>query len=161
VKYTFDFYRDPKNAAVRVSDFTGIDTIETPDDYTVVVNMQTVNAASLVTWAGFNIVPAKYHAEIGEAKYKGTPIGTGPYKLKEWKAAEYTEVEAFDDYYGGRPKIDVLRMEIVPEDAVRKQALVTGDADASVWPLLVQDSLALEKDSKFMVLSSPTSGFKF
>ncbi len=161
VKYTFDFYRDPKNGAVRISDFTGIDMIETPDDLTVVVNMKTVNAASLVTWGGFNIVSAKYHASIGEAKYKGAPMGTGPYKLKEWKAAEFTELEAFDDYYAGRPKIDILRMEIVPEDAVRKQALVTGDADASVWPLLVQDSLTLAKDPKFMVLSSPTSGFKF
>ncbi|CAN5528562.1 peptide-binding protein [soil metagenome] len=161
VKYTFDYYRDPKNATVRVSDFTGVDSVETPDDLTVVVNMKTVNAASLVTWGGFQIVQSKYHAEVGEAKYKGAPIGTGPYKLKEWKAAEFTELEAFDGYYGGRPKIDVLRMEIVPEDAVRKQALITGDADASVWPLLVQDSLTLAKDPKFKVLSSPTSGFKF
>src|SRR5262249_46530102 len=52
VKYTFDFYRDPKNAAVSASVFTGIDTIETPDANTVVVNMKTVNAASLVNWGG-------------------------------------------------------------------------------------------------------------
>jgi peptide/nickel transport system substrate-binding protein len=161
VKYTFDFYRDEKNGAVSASAFTGIDTIETPDDATVVVNMKTVNAASLVNWGTFNIVPAKYHAQIGEAKYKGAPIGTGPYKLKEWKASEFTELEAYDGYYGGRPKIDILRLEVVPEDAVRKQALVTGTADASVWPLLVQDSLTLEKDPKFKVLRSPGASIKF
>ncbi|MCX6045661.1 MAG: ABC transporter substrate-binding protein [Chloroflexi bacterium] len=161
VKYTFDFYRDEKNGAVSASSFTGIDTIETPDDATVVVNMKTVNAASLVTWGGFNIVPAKYHAEIGEAKYKGAPIGTGPYKVKEWKASEFTELEAFADYWGGRAKIDFLRLEVVPEDAVRKQALVAGDADASVWPLLVQDSLTLEKDPKFKILRSPGASIKF
>ena len=32
-----------------------------------------------------------YHAEVGEDIYRTAPIGTGAYKLKEWRAAEFTE----------------------------------------------------------------------
>ena len=160
VKYTIDYYRDPANAATIQSAYTGIGSIDTPDDYTVVVNMETVNAASLVTWGTNPIVHAAHHAEVGDATYSTSPIGTGPFKLKEWKAAEYTELEAFDDYFKGRPAVDIMRMEVVPEDAVRKAALDTGEADSSAWPLLVEDSLALEQDPNFKVFRTPGDSIK-
>lgn len=160
VKYTIDYYRDPANAATIQSGYTGIGSVETPDDYTVVVNMETVNAASLVNWATNPIVHSKHHQEVGDATYSTSPIGTGPFKLKEWKASEYTELEAFDDYFKGRPAIDSMRMEVVPEDAVRKAALDTGDADSSAWPLLVEDSLALEQDPNFKVFGTPGESIK-
>ncbi len=160
VKYTMDYYRDEKNAATIQSSYTGIDTVETPDDYTVVVNMKTINAGSLVTWATSPIVNSNHHKQVGDAEYSTSPIGTGPFKLKEWKASEFTELEAFADHFRGRPKVDFLRMEVVPEDAVRKAALDTGDADSSAWPLLVQDSLALEKDPNFKVYRYPSAGIK-
>lgn len=160
VKYTIDFYRDPKNAATIQSTYTGVDNVETPDDYTVVVNMKTVNAASLVNWAANPIVNAKHHQSVGDAKYSTSPVGTGPFKLKEWKASEYTLLEAFADYFKGKPQVDAIRMEVVPEDAVRKAALDTGDADSSAWPLLVQDSLTLEKDAKFKVYRTPGDSIK-
>ncbi|MCB9137518.1 MAG: hypothetical protein H6642_04125 [Caldilineaceae bacterium] len=160
VKYTWDYYRNPDNAAVSVGDFEGVDSIDTPDDYTVVVNMSSVNAASLANWAEFCIVQSEYHAEIGEDAYKAAPIGTGPYKLKEWRAAEFTELEAFDDYFMGRPSIDVVRLDVVPEDSVRMIALQTGDADSSAWPLLVEDSLTLMDDPNFTVYSTPGNSIK-
>ena len=157
VKYTIDYYRDPANAATIQTAYTGIDSVEAPDDYTVVVKMATVNAASLVTWATNPIVHSAHHQEVGDATYSTSPIGTGPFKVKEWKASEYTELEAFDDYFKGRPSIDFIRMDVVPEDAVRKAALDTGDADSSAWPLLVEDSLAPLRFSTPLVIPSNTS----
>jgi peptide/nickel transport system substrate-binding protein len=160
VKYTYDYYRNPDNAAVHIGDFVGVGSVETPDDYTVVVNMDEVNAASLVNWAGFGIVQSEYHAEVGEDTYKTAPIGTGAFKLKEWRAAEFTELEAFEDHFRGRPAIDVIRQDVVPEPSVRMIALQTGDADSSVWPLLVEDSLALKEDPNFTVFSTPGNSIK-
>lgn len=160
VKYTIDFYREEKNASPIQSSYEGIGSVDTPDDLTVIVNMASVNAASLVNWATNPIVHAKHHAEVGDAGYSASPIGTGPFKLKEWKASEYTELEAFADYFNGAPKVDAIRMEVVPEAAVRKAALDTGDADSSAWPLLVEDSLALEKESNFKVFRTPGDSIK-
>ena len=85
VAYTYDFYRNPDNGAPIVGSFTGIGSVEAPGKYTVQVNMDDVNAASLASWATVSIVQSAYHAEVGEDTYRTAPIGTGPYKLKEWR----------------------------------------------------------------------------
>mgnify|MGYP001163171392 CR=1 FL=1 len=160
VKYTWDYYRNPDNGAVRAGLFTGVSEIETPDDLTVVVKMATINAASLANWASFPIVQSTYHAEVGESTYRTAPIGTGAYKLKEWRAAEFTELEAFEDHFRGRPNIDIIRLEVVPEPSVRTIALQTGDADATVWPLLVEDSLSFAQDPNYVVLKALGNSIK-
>ncbi len=160
VKYTYDFYRDPENASTIQGTFEGIGSIDTPDTYTVVVNMEKVNAASLSNWASVPIVPAAYHAEVGEDTFRTAPIGTGAFKVKEWRPAEFTELEAFDDHFRGRPHIDTIRQDVVPENSVRMIALQTGDADSSVWPLLVEDSIALESDPAFLVYRTLANSVK-
>lgn len=160
VAYTYDYYRNPDNAASIVGDFTGIASVEAADDYTVVVNMESVNAASLSTWAETPIVNSTYHAEVGEDIYRTAPVGSGPYKVKGWSAAEFTELEAFDDYFGGRPTVDIIRQEVVPEPSVRMIALQTGDADSAVWPLLVEDSIILESDPNFVVFRTLANSVK-
>jgi peptide/nickel transport system substrate-binding protein len=147
VKYTYEWYMDPENAAVNANLFTGVESVEAPDPTTVVVTLKAPNAAFYGQVADTFIVPAKYHAEIGEDAYKGAPVGTGAFKLKEWKAAEYTLVEAFEEHFRGRPHLDAVRMNIVPEPSVRAIGLETGEADSSVWPLLTEDSQRLAEDT--------------
>ncbi|MEM7030206.1 MAG: ABC transporter substrate-binding protein [Chloroflexota bacterium] len=158
VKYTYDFYRQEGNTIA--GSFLGVDSVDTPDDYTVVVNMSQVNAASISNWASTFIVQGEYHAEVGEDVYRTAPIGTGAFKLKEWRAAEFTELEAFDDHFRGRPNIDILRQDVVPEPSVRYLALTTGDADSAVWPLLVEDSLELDAGDDFTVFRTLANSIK-
>lgn len=160
VKYTYDYYRNPENATSIAGNFLGVGSIDTPDDYTVVINMDEVNAAFLVNGATTFIVQSEYHQEVGEDVYKTAPIGTGPFKLKEWRPAEYTLLEAFDDHFRGRPNFDFLREDIVPEPSVRTIALETGDANSAVWPLLTEDSLRLAQDPDFVAYATSGSSIK-
>ena len=160
VKYTYDYYRDPANATSIANDFLNVASVEAPDDLTVVVNMSDVNAAFLTSGAETPIVPAAYHSEVGEETFRTQPIGTGAFKLREWRAAEFTEMEAFEDHFRGRPNYDVLRLEVVPEASVRYIALQTGEAHSSVWPLLVEDSLAFEGDPNFRVMRTLANSVK-
>ena len=146
-KYTYEWYMNPDNAAVNANYFVGIESVEAPDATTLIVNLKTPNAAFYGQVADTFIVPAAYHGEIGEDKYKGAPIGTGAFKLKEWRPAEFTVVEAFEDHFRGRPHLDEVRMNIVPEASVRAIGLETGEADSSVWPLLTEDSIRLAEDT--------------
>ncbi len=160
VQYTYDFYRDPESASTIVDNFKGIDTIEAPDDYTVVVKMAEVNASSITNWAEVAIVQSAYHAEVGEDTYRNQPIGTGAFKLVEYSPADYVLLEAFTDHFRGRPNIDNIRQEVVPEPSVRTIALETGESDSALWPLLVEDSQRLAEDSNFTVIKTSTGGVK-
>ncbi len=149
VKYTFDFYSNPENAMLTASNFAGITEVQTPDDYTVVMVLDGPNAAFLARAGQAFIVPEHYHSEIGEDAYKSAPIGTGPFMLKEYRAAEFTEVEAFDDHFRGRPLLDTVRERIVPEPSVRAIELETGAADSSVWALVTEDNIRLRDSGEF------------
>jgi peptide/nickel transport system substrate-binding protein len=159
VKYTFEFYSDAETGSTLANFFLGMGEIETPDDYTVIVHMESVNAAFLVNAATTWIVQSEYHAEVGEDIYRTAPIGTGSFKLVEWVPAEYTLLEAFEDHFRGRPRVDFIRQNIVPEPSVRAIALETGEADSATWPLLVEDSLRL-RDEGYTVFATPADSVK-
>lgn len=161
IVYAFDFYRSPENGSVNLQNFVGVESVEATDDYTVVVHMSSVNASSLIGWASTPIPQSTYHAEVGDEVYATAPIGTGAFKLVNWVPAEVVELEAFEDHFRGRPNIDGIRQEVVPDASVRAIALETGDSDAALWPLLVEDSKRLAEDTEnFTVLVCPTDGIK-
>ncbi|HET9016406.1 MAG TPA: ABC transporter substrate-binding protein [Thermomicrobiaceae bacterium] len=147
VKYTFDFYSNASNGSVIANDFANMGTVTASDPTTVVIKMKAPNAAFIALGASTFIVQSKYHAQVGEKVYRTKPIGTGPFKLKEWVAADHTTVEAFDQHFRGRPHLDTFEEKNVPEPSVRMIALQTGQADSAVWPLLVPDDLKLNSDT--------------
>jgi len=156
VKYTLDWYRDPANEAVNGNQFTSIAAVETPDELTAIVRLKQPNAAFNAQIASAYILPAHYHGEIGKDEYSGKPIGTGPFRLKEWRAAEFTEVEAFPEHFRGRPYLDGVRLNVVPEASVRTIALETGEADTTIWPLVTEDSLRLAENPAFRTYVTPS-----
>ena len=149
VKYTAEYYSNPDNAMLTASNFAGVVSVEAPDDYTVVFNLDSPNAAFLARTGQAFIVPEHHHSAIGEEAYKSDPIGTGPYRLREYRPAEYTEVEAFPDHFRGAPLIESVRERIVPEPSVRAIELETGEADSSVWSLVTEDNIRLRDSGEF------------
>ena len=99
VKYSMEFYGDAETGSTLASEYSSVESVETPDDYTVVVNLSEPNAPFLTVTATNFVVPAHYHSEVGEEVYRTAPIGTGPFMLQEWRPAEFTELVAFDDHF--------------------------------------------------------------
>lgn len=114
----------------------------------LVLTLPKADPALLVklAFAGQAIVEKKYSASIGEwdgteatwKKWIGQdltdsnlsqkPSGTGPYQLVRKDANNYV-FRAFPDYWGGKPKIENVIVQIVKEQATRIEALKKGDAD--------------------------------
>jgi peptide/nickel transport system substrate-binding protein len=159
VKYTFDTYSQPGNTVA--SRFNGMRDVEVVDRYTVRVHMQSVNASFLRSACEVPIVPAAYHQSVGVDGFRTAPVGTGAFRLSEWRPAEFTEMLAFPDHFRGAPQIDRLRLEVVPEPSVRYIAMLTGDADASVWPLAIEDALELEGDPNFKTVRTNWNSPRF
>jgi peptide/nickel transport system substrate-binding protein len=76
--------------------------------------------SEIVSWRAFN-----------EAKswldYARKPVGTGPYKVREFQADQVLTLDAHDDYWGGRPPIKTLRLVEVPEVSSRVNGLLAGE----------------------------------
>ena len=155
VKYYYDWIRDPKNAAINQPNFKDVSNVDAPDDSTVTVTLSRVYVPFGALSATIAIVPKHVHEKVGEKQYKTAPVGTGPYKFMEQKLGDHVTLAAFDDYWGGRPYIDLWRENIVPETSVRAIALRTGDADSSTWPLAPEDTLNFIKDPKFQTYRAP------
>jgi len=154
VKYTYDWIKDEANASTRGATMELVESVETPDDLTVVVNLTAADATFMVNTATTYIYPSGYHAEVGEEAYSGAPIGTGAFKLDgggEWIPAQRTVLVANEEYFRGRPNFDQFQIDIVPEANGRWAALDTGTADNSIWSLNAEDNTQLVESGNFTV----------
>ena len=55
------------------------------------------------------------------------PIGTGPYKLQEWKREQSITLARNDSYWGPTPQIPTVEVRIIPDVAARIAALLAGE----------------------------------
>ena len=82
-----------------------------------------------ISYNGCEILPPKYLEEVGEEKFAVQPVGSGPYKLSEAVLNEKYVFEAWDEYWGGKPPVDKVIYQVVPEKASQIAALLAGQVD--------------------------------
>ena len=64
------------------------------------------------------------------AKIMQNPIGTGPFKLKEWKKGSYIILERNAGYWKpGRPYLDQVVLRVLPDGSSRAIAVEKGEVD--------------------------------
>ena len=151
VLYTYNWIMDEANASTRTADFELVDSVEAPDDQTVVVTLKEADATFMVLAAATLIFPKDDHTEKGEDAFKGAPVGTGAFTLGEWSPQQRVVLNAFEDHFHGRPNFDAFQVDVVPEAAGRMAALETGQADNSIWGLNAEDNEALKESGNFKV----------
>ncbi len=78
----------------------------------------------LTTGAGYMVSPAAV-AKYGD-QLASNPVGTGPFKLSEYKQGERLVLQANPDYWGGKPAIDNLIILPIADDQGRVAALRSG-----------------------------------
>jgi peptide/nickel transport system substrate-binding protein len=159
VKYTYETYAQAGNTVA--SRFIGMREVEVVDPYTAVVHMDSVNAAFLRQAGEVPIVPRAYHESVGVDGFRTAPVGTGAFTVASWRPAESTELSAFPGHFRGAPLVDTLRLDVVPEGSVRTIALITGDADATVWPLTAEDNIDFMNDPNFRVVLTNANSPRF
>lgn len=81
---------------------------------------------------GSAILPKDYIETEGWEVFLEQPVGTGPYKFKEWKKDDRLTLEANTEYFGEAPKWDEVVFRSIPEDSTRVSELLTGGVDVAV-----------------------------
>lgn len=118
VLYTYQVTTDPKTPTAYAGDFLKIKKAEALDDYTFRVTYDKPFAPALISWASA-ILPRHLLAgkDITKSQLARHPIGTGPYKFKEWVAGQKIVLISNENYFEGRPYIDGRVTRIIPDTA--------------------------------------------
>ena len=102
-----------------------------PNDSTLVVTLDQPLAIfpKLVAMPVAAIVPDNPPSNFGEH-----PVGTGPWKLAEWKHDDYLLFARNPSYWGGAPRADSLRARIIAEPSTAVAEFESGNVDVLQVP---------------------------
>jgi len=136
VKFTFDMLREAPDspAKLRINPrkdwYSNIEAVEAPDQYTAVFRLKRPQPSLLLMLAsGYTPV---YAAHVPPADYRSNCVGTGPFKVKEWRKGESVEFVKNSDYFiKGRPYLDGLKYYVILERSTRQAAIQAGKLDVS------------------------------
>jgi len=145
-KFTYDMIMSDKNAVNTRSPYDQIESFETPDERTVVITFTEPFAPWLATLfsgstSGTPILPEHILRPVFEAdgtldtaEWNTAPtVGCGPFVFEEWQSGSFARFVANDNFWLGRPKLDELFFQFVPDDASMIAALIAGDGDIGTF----------------------------
>ena len=92
-------------------------------------------APTVPVWLAFLgsfVVPKDYMEKVGLEGFAAKPIGTGPYKLVEYQMNGRIVLERNDDYWGPKPKLKRVVIEIIKDPSARVAAIQSGSIDLTV-----------------------------
>ena len=138
VAYTYGRILDGgPEAATWSSYLNGVESVEAPDDTTVVLTLKKPNA--VLPLLPIPIVPEHVWKDVPEDEVKsygneptdGAPVvGSGPFRLVEGTAGGSTyRFEANPDYWKGAPHVDQVVFRVYKSEDPAVQALIKGEVD--------------------------------
>ncbi len=130
VKATFDRIKRKETASPKASEYESISDIEVPDDYTVIFKLSapasSLPATLASAWSA--VLPGGLIDEGHD--FNSLPVGTGPFMFKEWVRDGRVYLEKNPNYWmKNLPGIDAVEFNIIPEESVKLQGLLTGQLD--------------------------------
>ena len=131
VKFSFDRVMDPDGGSRYRGQLTAIESIETPDDLTVVIHLTGPNSGFLHKMCAFNqgwIVSRAAVEEKGEG-FSLDPIGTGPFMFDSWTPGALVRMRAHAEYFEGAPAVDEVVLRIIRDETATALALEGGEID--------------------------------
>ena len=131
VKFTVDAINKGDWKPESVDGFDRITSVDTPDSLTAVVHYKEVYAPYRLQFVR-GTLPRHVLAgrDLNSANdYNRAPLGTGPYRVVEWKTGEYILLERVPNYWQGAeyPKIKRLLFKFLTNTTTRINQLKAGE----------------------------------
>lgn len=129
VAFSINRIIDPALKSPQLGQFNQISEATATDATTVKVTTKSAYPALMAQLVKLSIVPKAYVEKVGDAEFNVKPMGSGPYKLVEWRKGVETELAANDAYWRGKPPFPSVLFRAVPDVSTRIADLRTGRAD--------------------------------
>lgn len=164
VLYTYRVVIDPKTPTAYAEDFKQVKSVSAPDAHTVIVSYAAPFAPALASW-GTSILPAHLleGQDITKSPLARKPVGTGPYRFKEWIAGQKIVLESNHNYFEGRPWIDRYIYRIIPDTSTMYMELKAGGVDLmGLTPVqYARQTNSPQFTSRFNKYRYPSSGYLY
>lgn len=165
VKFTADFEKANK-FSWKAGIVDAVASMETPDDYTVVVKMSEPVGTFLLDFTfWYRIMPQHIWEPLPDPKTFANeqPVGAGPFKFARWEKAQFIELDARKDYSfpptEHPPYLDKLVYRIYPDINTLVLAFQNGDIGAVPSGLPVDSVDAVKASPEFAVIRNPSTGY--
>lgn len=131
VKFTVEAINDPRYNPESTDGFDRISRVDTPDPLTAIVHYKEVYAPYALQFVRGTLPKHVLEGrDIDTANdYNRAPLGTGPYRVAEWRTGEFIRLERVPGYWRGDayPKIDRIVFRFVPNTNTRINQLKSGE----------------------------------
>jgi peptide/nickel transport system substrate-binding protein len=132
VVYSFTKAAD-KTTSAYSSDYAGM-TFASPDPYTFSVTLDKPQSTALfyprvANYSGGYVLCRRPAEKLGADGLKTHPVGTGPFRFKDYSPGEKVDLVANDTYFRGRPQLDAIEYRYMADLSSRELALRSGQLD--------------------------------
>ncbi len=121
-----------------------VDSIRKLDNRTVEFRLKKPDASFLWHLATHyaSVMSAEYAAELAKKDRQELidrqPVGTGPYKLDEYRAGQYIRLQRHEKFWRGKPMMQQVVVDLGSGGTGRLSKLLTGECDVLAWPAASQ-----------------------
>lgn len=130
IEYTYKVVCDPATASPYADDFLRIKSLRILDRYRFEVYYEEFFARAISSWMQ-PILPAHLLKDqnIRTSPLARSPVGAGPYRLKQWEPGSRIVLEASESYFEGRPHISEVIYRIIPDPSTMFMEIRAGKLD--------------------------------
>lgn len=140
-----------------------VDSYSVPDPSTFVVNLKQPVSAFLDYMAAPygpklvspTVLKEKAGDDFAQSYLKDHDAGTGPYTITDFQVGTKYVISAFDGYWGGKPAVKSITMNILPDISTQRLKLESGDLQMIMHGLSVADITSFESNPGFDVKRFP------
>ena len=131
VKFTFEYVLTQSRTRFSAIG-KKVENIEVKNDkeFTITLKETDVNFINN-SLTDLRIIPKHIYENEADATAVTSSVGSGIYKLVEYKSGEYYKLEAMEDYFKGSPKVKNLNLPIMTDKSSIQQGIISGQLAGS------------------------------
>jgi len=164
VIFTFNKIHDPKVFTSIRSNYKEVKSISKIDDFTLEIIYKKPYFKALEIWMT-GILPKhllKDEKDLMKSDFNKHPIGTGSYRLDEFKVGSDIRLFAFDKYFEGRAKIDEINYKFLPDPTTSFLFLKQNRLDVGgLTPLQIDRQIDKEFLDNYQIIESPAFAYSY